>query len=106
MNNQELYSVMVQINWSLKSRALTDMQTEWRPTSAGKWHPFKWEANLHYPTAKGHRAVPSSVSRNGDCLHVWLTGRDDLMRLFQKTLFRQTDPVTGDAVWFLYTLLS
>ena len=50
--------------------------------------------------------MPSSVSRNGDCLHVWLTGRAHLMRLFQKTLFRQTDPVTGDAVRFLYTLLS
>ena len=74
---------------------------EWRPKSAGKWHPFQWEAILHCPTAEGHRAVPSSVSRNGDCLHVWLTGRADLIRLFQKTL-----PVNGDAVRFLYTLLS
>ena len=64
---------------------------------------FQWEAILHCPTAEGHRAVPSSVSRNGDCLHVWLTGRADLIRLFQKTLFGQTDPVTGDAVRFLYT---
>ena len=100
MNNQELYSVMVQINWTLK--ALTNMQIEWRPKSAGKWHPFQWEAILHCPTAEGHRAVPSSVSRNGDCLHVWLTGRAHLIRLFQKTLFRQT----GDALRFLYTLLS
>ena len=82
------------------------MQIEWRPKSAGKWHPFQWEAILHCPMAEGHRAVPSSVSRNGDGLHVWLTGRADLIRMFQKTLFRQTDPVTGDAVRFLYTLLS
>ena len=106
MNNQELYSVMVQINWTLKTRALTNMQIEWQPKSAGKWHPFQWEAILHCPTAEGHRAVPSSMSRNGDCLHVWLTGRADLIRLFQKTLFRQTDPVTGDAIRFLYTLPS
>ena len=106
MNNQELYSVMVQINWTLKTRALTNIQIEWRPKSAGKWHPFQWEAILHCPTAEGHRAVPSSVSRNGDCLHVWLTGRADSIRVFQKTLFRQANPVTGDAVRFLYTLLS
>ena len=106
MNNQELYSVMVQINWTLKTRALTNMQIEWRLKSAGKWHPFQWEAILHCPTAEGHRVVPSSVSRNGDCLHVWLMGRADLIRLFQKTLFWQTDPVTGDTVRFLYTLLS
>ena len=106
MNNQELYSVMVQINWTLKTQALTNMQVQWLPKSAGKWHPFQWEAILHCPTAEGHRAVPSSVSRNGDCLHVWLTGRADLMRPFQRTLLRQTHPVSGDAVWFLYTLLS
>ena len=97
MSNQELYSVMVQINLTLKSQAVANMQVQWRPKSAGKWHPFQWEAILHYPTAEGHRAVPSSVSR---------TGRADLLRLFQRTLFRQADPVPGDAVRFLYTLLS
>ena len=35
-----------------------------------------------------------------------LSGRVDLIRLFQKTLFRQANPVTGDTVRFLYTLLS
>ena len=105
MSNQELYSVMVQINWTLKTQALTNMQVQWRPKTAGKWHPFQWEAILHCPTAEGHRAVPPSVSRNGDCMHFWLTGRADLLRLFQRTLFRQADPVSGDAVRFLYTLL-
>ena len=74
MSNQELYSVMVQINWTLKTQALANMQVQWRPKSAGKWHPFQWEAILHCPTAEGHRAVPSSVSRTGDCMHVWLAG--------------------------------
>ena len=106
MSNQELYSVMVQLNWTLKTRALTNMQIEWQPKSVGKWHPFQWEAILHCPTAEGHKGGPSSVSRNGDCLHVWLTGRADLISLFQRTLFRQANPVTGDAVRFLYTLLS
>ena len=104
MSNQELYSVMVQINWTLKSQAVANMQVQWRPKSAGKWHPFQWEAILHCPTAEGHRAVPSSVSRTGDCMHVWLAGRADL--LFQRTLFRQADPVPGDTVRFLYTLLN
>ena len=36
MSNQELYSVMVQINWTLKSQALANMQVPWRPKSAGK----------------------------------------------------------------------
>ena len=106
MSNQELHSVMVQVNRTLKTQALTKMQGQWRPKSAGKWHPFQWEAILHCPTAEGQRAVPSFVSRNGDCMHVWLTGRADLLRLFQRTLFRQADPVSGDAVRFLYTLLS
>ena len=88
MSNQELYSVMVQINWTLKAQALANMQVQWRPKSAGTWHPFQWEAILHCPTAEGHRAVPSSVSRVGDCMHVWLAGRADLLRLFQRTLFR------------------
>ena len=98
--------MMVQINWTLKTRALTNMQMEWRPKSAGKWHPFYWEAILHCPTAEGHGVVPSSVSRNGDCLHVWLTGRADLIRLLQRTLSRQANPVTRDTVRLLYKLLS
>ena len=38
-------------------------------------------------------------------MHVWLAGRADLLRRFQRTLFRQADPVSGDAVRFLYTRL-
>ena len=41
MNNQELYSVMVQTNCTLKTRASTNMQIEWRPKKAGKWQPFQ-----------------------------------------------------------------
>ena len=63
-----------QMTWTPGKVTGTNMQIEWRPKSVGKWHPFQWEAILHYPTAEGHRAVPSSVSRNGNCLHVWLTG--------------------------------
>ena len=106
MSSQELYSVMVQINRTLKNQALANMQVHWRPKSAGKWHPFQWEAILHCPTAGGHRAVPSSVSRTGECIYVWLAGRADLLRLFQRALFRQADLVPGDAVRLLYTLLS
>ena len=40
VSNQELYLVMAQINWTLKTRALANMQIEWRPKSVGKWHPF------------------------------------------------------------------
>ena len=29
MSNQELYSVMVQINWTLKTQALANMQVQW-----------------------------------------------------------------------------
>ena len=106
MSNQELYSAMVQIKWTLKTEAQTNMRVQWRPKSADKWHPFQWEAILHSSTAEVHRAVPSSVSRNGDCLHVWVTGRVDLLRVFRRTLFRQADPVSRDVVRFLYTLLS
>ena len=34
MNNQELYSVMVQITWTLKTRALTKMQVRWRQVAS------------------------------------------------------------------------
>ena len=51
MNNQELDSVMVQINWTLKTRALTNMQIEWRPKSAGKWHPMG--GNPPLPNSRG-----------------------------------------------------
>ena len=34
---------------------MANMQVQWRPKSAGKWHPFQWEAILHCPTAEGHR---------------------------------------------------
>ena len=98
--------MMVQSSWTLKTRPVTNMQIEWGPKSARKWYPFQWEALLHYPTVDGHRAVQSSVSRNGDRLHVWSRSGADLIRLFQKTVFRQANPVTGDIVRFLYTLLS
>ena len=106
MSYQELYSVMVQVNRTLKTQALPNMQIEWRSKGAGNWHAFRWGAILHCPTAEGHRVVPSSVSRNGDCLDVWLMGPADLIRLFDKTLFMQANPGTGDVVRFLYTLLS
>ena len=64
MSNQEVYSVMVQINWTLKTQALTKMQRQRRPKSAGKWHPFQWEAILHCPTAEGHRVAPTSRRRH------------------------------------------
>ena len=35
MSKQELYSVMVQINWTLKTQALGNMQVQWRPKGVG-----------------------------------------------------------------------
>ena len=94
MSNQELYSVMVQINWTLKTQALANMQVQWRSKSAGKWHPFQWEAILHCPTAKGHRAVPSSVSRTGDCMHVWLASPGGPLEAVPKNALQAGGPGT------------
>ena len=45
------------------------------------------------------------AGRSHDCFCVWFAGQPELLRLFQRTLFRQRDPVSGDAVHLLYTLL-
>ena len=58
-------------------------------------------SQAEHPKACDARPLPPFL-----CMHVWLAGRADLLRLFQRTLFRQADPVPGDAVRFLYTLLS
>ena len=50
--------------------------------------------------------APKKAKPQQERMHVWLTGRADRLRLFQRTLFRQTTPVSGDAVWFLYKLPS
>ena len=63
MNNQELYSVMVQINWNLKTQALTNMQIQWRPKSAGKWHPFQWEAGVR-ADVEGQNVARSTLGTN------------------------------------------
>ena len=52
--------MMVQINWTRKTWALTNMQIERRFKRAGKWHPFQWEAALHCSTAEG--PMPYTVS--------------------------------------------
>ena len=80
-------------NYVLKNK--TTYPSPQPPTHALLKRPFLTDFKKHPPPPQ-----------NGDCLHVWLTGRADLLRLFQRTLFRQADPVSGDAVRFLYTLLS
>ena len=72
MSSQELYSVMVHINWILKTQALANMQVPWRPKSAGKWHPFQWEAILHCPTAEGQSSA--LLSEQNWRLHACVAG--------------------------------
>ena len=57
------------------------------------------------PTATGRRSVRTSVGRSGDYYHIWFAGAPEVLRHFQQTLFHPSDPISGDAAPFLYTLL-
>ena len=68
-------------------------------------HIFDWEAILMVPTATGRRSVRTSAGRSGDYYHIWFARAPEVLRHFQQTLFHPSDPISGDATPFLYTLL-
>ena len=66
--------MMVQINWTLKSQALANMQVQWRPKSAGKWHPFQWEAIPPVSDGRGPQSGALLGEQNWR-LHACVAGR-------------------------------
>ena len=68
-------------------------------------HTFNWEAILMVPTAAWRRPVCTSAGRSKDYYYTWFAGMPKVLRHIQQTLFHTSDPISGDATRFLYTLL-
>ena len=105
MSHQEVFSLMVAVCWLLKQRAYENMRISWIRKREDQMHIFEWEAILMVPTAAGRRSVRASAGRSGDYYHIWFAGAPEVPRHFQQTLFHPSDPISGDAVPCLYTLL-
>ena len=105
MSHQELFSLMVAVCWLLKQRAYENMRISWIRKREDQMHIFEWEAILMVPTATGRQSVRTSACRSGDYYHIWFAGAPEVLRHFQQTLFHPSDPISGDAVPCLYTLL-
>ena len=105
MSHQELFSLMVAIYWMLKQRVCENMRISWTRKREDQMHTFNWEATLMVPAAAGRRPVRTSAGRIGDYYHIWFAGIPQVLRHFQQTLFHACDPISGDAIRFLYTLL-
>ena len=105
MSHQELFSLMVAMCWLLKQRACENMRISWIRKREDQMHIFNWEAILMVPTAAGRRSVRTSAGRPGDNFHKWFAGAPEVLRHFQQTLLHPSDPISGDATRFLYTLL-
>ena len=96
---------MVAVCWQLKQRAYESMRISWIQKREDQMHIFDWEAILMVPTATGRRSVRTSAGRSGDYCHMWFAGAPEVLGHFQQTLFHPSDPISGDAVPFLYILL-
>ena len=57
------------------------------------------------PTPGGRRSVSGSASQARGYHHIWFSGMPGILRRFEQVLFRQCDPISGDAVPVVYTYL-
>ena len=105
MSQQELFSLMVPVCWLLKQHAYENMRISWIRKREDQMHIFDWEAILMVPTSTGRSSVRTFAGRAGDYYHIWFAGAPEVLRHFQQTLFHPSDPISGDAARFLYTLL-
>ena len=105
MLHQELFSPMVAMYWLLKQRACENMRISWIPKREDQMHTFNWEAILMVPIAAGRWPVRTSAGKSGDYYYIWFAGIREVLRHFQQTLYHTSDPISGGATRFLYTLL-
>ena len=105
MSHQELFSLMVAMYWLLKQRACENMRISCIRKREDQMHTFNWEAILMVPTAAGRLPVRTSAGMSRDYFYIWFAGMPEVLRHFQQTLFHTSDPISGDATRFLYTLL-
>ena len=68
-------------------------------------HTFNWEAILMVPICAGRRPMRTSAGRSAEYDYIWFAVMPEVLRHFQQTLFHTSDPISGDATRFLYTLL-
>ena len=57
------------------------------------------------PTPGGRKSVSVLASQARGYHHMWFAGLPEILRRFQQVVFRQTDPILGDAVPIVYTYL-
>ena len=50
MLKQEMYSLLVQVMWTLKQRACENMLVWWIRKNTSQLHDFDWEVSLIVPT--------------------------------------------------------
>ena len=105
MLKQEMYSLLIQVLWTLKQRACKNMPVRWIRKDTSQLHDFDWEVSLIVPTPGGRRSVSGSASQARGYHHIWFSGMPGILRRFKQVLFRQSDPISGNAVLVVYTYL-
>ena len=55
MLKQEMYSLLVQVIWTLKQRACENMLGRWTRKDTSQRHDFEWVVSLIRPTLSGRR---------------------------------------------------
>ena len=103
--NQEMYSLLVQVIWTLKRRACENMIVRWICKDTLQLHDFDWEVYLIVPTPSGRRSVSTSASQAWGYHHLWFSGMPGIVRGFEQVLFQQPDPTSGDAMPLVYMYL-
>ena len=105
MSHQALFLLMVAMFWLLQQRACENMRISWIRKREDQMHTFNWEAVLMVPTAAGRRPVRTSAGKSAYYYYIWFAGMPEVLRHFQRTFYHTSDPISGDATRFLYTLL-
>ena len=73
MLKQEMYSLLVQVMWTLKQRACENMPVRWIRKHTSQLHDFDWEVYLIVPTRGGRRSVSGSASQSRGYHHLWFS---------------------------------
>ena len=105
MLKQEMYSLLVQVIWTLKQRACENMLIRWIRKDTLQLHDVDWEVSLIVPTPGGRRSISASASQASGYHHIWFSGMPDILRRFEQVMFRHSEPMSGDAVPVVYTYL-
>ena len=96
---------LVQVIWTLKRRACENLLVRCIRKDTSQLHDFDWEVSLIVPTLGGRRSMSVSASQARGYRHMWFSGMLGILRRFEQVIFRQSQPISGDAVPVVYTFL-